>query len=179
MTTCAGPQCVRDRKHGDLCHSHYEQARRRGSREAMTALRPTDARARLMYYVAKQDDGCWIWQGSTSGDGRYGQFAFDGLGVHGAHRASFMLAGGTIPDGLVLDHLCKVTLCVNPDHLEVVTQTENILRGDCPTAENARKTHCIRGHEFTEESTYIQPSSGGRRCRACRPIRYAAKSRAA
>lgn len=84
-----------------------------------------------------------------------------------AHRAVFELLEGAIADGLEPDHLCEVTLCVRPSHLEPVTHRVNILRGQSPAAQNARKTHCLKGHEFTAENTYERPD-GGRRCRTCR-----------
>jgi hypothetical protein len=73
---------------------------------------------------------------------------------------------GPVPDGLELDHLCRNPGCVNPDHLEPVTHKENMLRGFNPSATNARKTHCHKGHFFDAENTYIA-TTGARRCRTC------------
>lgn len=115
------------------------------------------------------DTPCWIWQGDTDRGG-YGstRTVIDGRRIHTpAHRAVFVELGGTIPDGLQLDHLCRVRLCVNPSHLEVVTARENTLRGDTIPALNAVKTHCHRGHPYDAENTYITPR-GFRDCRACR-----------
>jgi hypothetical protein len=110
---------------------------------------------------------CWLWTASQRGNG-YGQFTVNGKGVS-AHRFAYELMIGPIPEGLDLDHLCRARACVNPAHLEPVTNAENILRGTCPPAINARKTHCPRGHEYTPENTYVNPA-GGRECRACRCI---------
>jgi hypothetical protein len=84
----------------------------------------------------------------------------------GAHRAFYEHHVGTIPDGLTIDHLCKVRRCVNPDHLEPVTRGVNVLRGDTITAANVRKTHCPRGHAYDEENTYTS-KRGMRHCKAC------------
>lgn len=73
---------------------------------------------------------------------------------------------------LELDHLCRNRRCCRPDHLEPVTHKENVLRGMAPSAINARKTHCKRGHEFTAENIYPSPD-GVRRCRECRRLRHA------
>ena len=105
---------------------------------------------------------CWIWLGSRSN--RYGTFSFRGVS-HQAHRFSYSLTH-QIPDGMELDHLCRNTFCVRPSHLEPVTHTENIRRGIAPTAINRRKTHCISGHEFTEENTYRRGS--WRECWTCK-----------
>ena len=113
---------------------------------------------------------CWRWVGSKGGSkSRYIRFTLGGRYGKAvlAHRFSYGLANGPIPDGLTIDHLCRNTQCVNPDHLEAVTMGVNVLRGNTITAENAAKTHCNRGHEFTEENTRIE-GKGLRRCRTCR-----------
>lgn len=84
-----------------------------------------------------------------------------------AHRLAYVAFRGPIPAGLQIDHLCRNRACVNPAHMETVTSRENTIRGEGPTAVNARKSHCIHGHEFTPENTYASPS-GRRVCRACR-----------
>ncbi len=85
-----------------------------------------------------------------------------------AHRFAYELLVGLIPVGLQIDHLCRNPSCCNPTHMEPVLPTENLRRGFSPSALNARKTHCKHGHEFTEENTYIRPStSGWRVCKEC------------
>lgn len=84
-----------------------------------------------------------------------------------AHRVSYEAFIGPVPDGLILDHLCRVRHCVNPWHLEPVTGTENVLRGVGPTAINARKTHCIHGHPFDDRNTILD-GRGYRHCLTCR-----------
>jgi hypothetical protein len=106
---------------------------------------------------------CWLWQAGQS-TGGYGQF-WDGGDV-AAHRASYEHHVGPIPVGLTLDHLCRVRSCVNPAHLEPVSNRVNVLRGNGACARHARKTHCLRGHAFTKENTRLN-SSGSRVCRVC------------
>jgi hypothetical protein len=109
--------------------------------------------------------GCWLWTAGKFSEG-YGQFWRDGRNLH-AHRVAYELLVGPIPEGLNLDHLCRVRHCVNPAHLEPVTARTNLLRGVGQPARNARKTHCKNGHEFTPENTYeIRP--GWRACRQCK-----------
>jgi hypothetical protein len=107
---------------------------------------------------------CWLWTGATSGDGRYGTFGYEGRNQP-AHRVAYMLTVGPIPENADLDHVkdrgCVSTLCVRPEHLEPVTHRENVLRGASPQAENARKTHCPRGHP------YDMTMGNGRWCRTC------------
>jgi hypothetical protein len=177
MTTCIGPQCEREVQARGMCHSHFEMQRRNPGRE-LRPLRPTEPRARFFAQVVKQSDGCWIWTGSTDGKGRYGSFQFDGRNLR-THRASYEWAKGPIPEGRVLDHLCKTTLCVNPDHLEPVTQHLNIIRGDGWGGTNSRKTHCPQGHPYDEANTYITPCNGGRICRACQKARRTPASKVA
>lgn len=112
-----------------------------------------------------EHDECWPWTACDDGRGGYGVFWLRGRNVL-AHRVAYMDANGPIPDGLQIDHLCRNRRCCNPNHLEPVTIRTNVLRGIGVTAENARKTHCIHGHEFTPENTVHRPA-GGRSCRAC------------
>jgi len=129
-------------------------------------LNQAAAADRFERYVQRQDQGCWIWTGTRTLHG-YGSFCDNGPKVL-VHRWSYEQHVGPIPDGLVIDHLCRNPPCVNPDHLEPVTQRENLMRSPIVlSAINARKTHCVRGHEFTPENTYIQPATGKRRCRTC------------
>lgn len=112
--------------------------------------------------------GCWIWIASMSGNG-YGAVRWNGK-QEGTHRVSYELAHGQISGGLVLDHLCRTTLCVNPDHLEEVTCRENLLRGETLAAENHNKTRCIRGHPLSGSNLNID-CRGMRQCRICNRMR--------
>lgn len=121
----------------------------------------TDPLTRLMAKVSIQDNGCWLWTGSQDGKG-YGQFRPGGIApLVGAHRVSYELFVGPIPEGLELDHLCFIHLCVNPVHLEPKTgeANRNAYRAAHPL------THCARGHERTSESTYANG-----RCRQCQAV---------
>lgn len=106
---------------------------------------------------------CWIWKAGKS-DG-YGSFCVNGRTVH-AHRFAYLNLRGEIPEGLEPDHLCRIRRCVNPFHLELVSQKVNILRGDGPPAQNARKTFCKRGHPLNSTNTRIR-KNGNRECRIC------------
>lgn len=124
--------------------------------------------------------GCWIWTGSTSCG--YGQIQIDRRNYR-AHRVGYELLIGPIPEGLQIDHLCRVRRCWNPDHLEPVTIRENVLRGEGITARAARQTHCIHGHELTPENIASRPGDPRRRdCLTCaneRARRYRAAKRGA
>lgn len=109
-------------------------------------------------------DACWIWQSTLTEDG-YGRFYLRPGRKVMAHRHSWESFFGPIPDGLFLDHLCRQRRCVNPYHLDVVTNLVNAQRGKAGINFSAR-THCSRGHEYNEENTYYKPS-GKRICRAC------------
>ena len=122
-------------------------------------------------FWAKVDktDTCWLWTGKLLK--KYSQFWYEGK-VTSGHRASYRMFKGDIPEGLHIDHLCKVCHCVNPDHLEAVTPRENLMRSDNQVAGYAIATHCIRGHEFNEENTY-----NWRNKRMCRPCMNASSRR--
>lgn len=110
---------------------------------------------------------CWLWQGKLTDRG-YGTIKVGGK--HGkncrAHRVSYELFVGPIPAGLTIDHLCRNRSCVNPLHLEPVTQGENTRRSPYTLASiHASRTHCPHGHEYTEENTYLY--NGRRSCRPC------------
>lgn len=112
--------------------------------------------------VIKTEDGCWEWQAALRTG--YGAFAPAKI-QYPAHRISYFLFHGQISDDLVLDHVCRNPKCVNPLHLEEVTDKENIMRGFSPPATNARKTHCAHGHEYSVENTRWY--RGARLCREC------------
>lgn len=127
------------------------------------------------FVKVKKTKNCWLWKARIGVKG-YGYF---GHKIDGkdkcvlAHRFSFELLKEKIPKDMTLHHLCEVKRCVNPDHLVIMTNKDNILLGNCISAINARKTHCIRGHEFNEINTrYGKTKSGiSRRCRVCQRIR--------
>lgn len=121
---------------------------------------------------------CWEWCGGAVNSKGYGHIK-QGRALLKAHRVSWTLVRGPIPSGLTLDHLCRNRLCVNPDHLEAVSNRENILRGTSPTAINARKTHCQRGHELTAANIIHYPKTehghARRACRLCAAARRSAR----
>ena len=107
---------------------------------------------------------CWEWMASTTNSG-YGRYRLPDKHVS-AHRFAYEATVGPIPEGLDLDHKCRNRRCVNPAHLEPVTERENTLRGISIAAMNARKTHCWKGHELAGANLYVW--QGARACKACR-----------
>lgn len=119
-------------------------------------------------------DGCWHWRGYVSTHDGYGQVQRQGRRAEKSikiqpHRISYDLLVGKVPEGLQLDHLCRVRHCVNPAHLEPVTCAENLLRGETLNARNRAKTHCHYGHPLEGENLYLYNRRGRvmRHCRAC------------
>lgn len=120
--------------------------------------------------VKINENGCWILPqkpNSTSGYVRVRIPGSKDRKAYQAHRLSYEAFIKKIPKGLVIDHLCRVRECCNPDHLEPVTQHINILRGVGASALNANKTHCKRGHELNKENM-IFSSKGLRVCKTCK-----------
>jgi hypothetical protein len=141
---------------------------------------PADAPARMAGITTP----CRIWPSRIDRTTGYGIIFIygKGKGKVWAHREVWEAFNGPIPKGLVLDHLCRVKACVEPTHLEPVTQTENHRRGINYGGRNALKTHCWRGHVFDERNTG-STQEGHRRCRKCmalrqRQYRAAAKAKA-
>jgi hypothetical protein len=128
----------------------------------MGVTRPADDR--FWAKVDKTDD-CWEWTGARKPTG-YGNF-WDGARYVLAHRFAYALLMGPIPEGLTIDHLCRVRYCVNPDHMDVVTLQENNERGMTLGVRNAAKTHCPHGHAYDLVNTYIDPGRGHRHCVTC------------
>lgn len=127
------------------------------------------------------DSGCIEWTAGLNGVG-YGTFyrgkkSADDNGRTYAHRWSYEYYVGPIPEGMHLDHLCRNTKCVNPEHLEPVTCRENLLRGEGPSAVHAKKTHCPAGHPYSGDNLYVHPVKGQRICRTCGRLRARAKYR--
>jgi hypothetical protein len=146
-------------------------------------LKPRPLTDRIREKIAKNaETGCWEWAGARTREG-YGVMHHGGR-QHGAHRLSWEAANGPIAPGLHIDHLCRNRCCVNPDHLEPVTPRENVLRSPiAPSAINARKTHCDKGHELTPDNldSYML-KKGHRACKECMRATcraYHARNRAA
>ncbi|MDQ6875417.1 MAG: HNH endonuclease [Actinomycetota bacterium] len=157
---CSVPGCERVHYAKQLCALHYARIRRIGS----FGLASPEDRFWTKVAPAGSND-CWLWQGSTTPV--YGIF-FDTV-RYLAHRWAYESLIGPIPEGLQIDHLCRTPTCVNPWHMEPVSQRVNIMRSESFTAKAAQKTHCVNGHEFSEANTHVRATASGRerRCRAC------------
>lgn len=130
----------------------------------------------LSRLIIEPGTGCLLWAGSVNNCG-YGQ-THDASGTLLVHRLMYEWFTGPIPEGLTIDHLCRVRRCASPAHLEAVTQRENTLRGASMMARRATQTHCLRGHPFSPDNTYrpaTRPNS--RYCRQCMRDRDAARPR--
>jgi hypothetical protein len=171
---CSIEGCRRPHEARGLCKLHRDRQKKTGTTETPLSRGPDDER-----FWAKVDktETCWLWTAGVSGNTGYGNVWWKGT-THSAHRVAYELAVGPIPDGLTLDHLsglCGNRHCVKvvadeygPAHLEPVTHRVNNMRSSSPSALNAQKTHCKRGHEFTPENTYVAPDRpNSRACRKC------------
>jgi len=134
--------------------------------------KPRPALDRFAEKIALTDVGCIEWIAGTNEAG-YGIFFVSKSPRRKfvrAHRWSYEYHIGPIPAGLVLDHLCRNRACVNPAHLEPVTERENILRGVSPSARHKALTHCPSGHPYSGPNLYVDPV-GSRHCRECKRVR--------
>ena len=115
-------------------------------------------------WVPDPKSGCWLWIASCNNKG-YGNFGRNNKTAK-AHRVAYELYRGPIPKGLTIDHLCRTRSCVNPNHMEIVSLKINILRGYAPSANHARKTHCVHGHPFDGKNLGLYKKR--RFCRTCK-----------
>lgn len=121
---------------------------------------------RLLTRIQLNSNGCWDWLGYKNKRIRYGQLTYDKKN-HSVHVVSYELFKGKKPVNTHIDHLCRNRSCLNPDHLECVTPRENILRGDGLASINSKKTHCLKGHEYSGENLFFYRKNS-RGCRQCR-----------
>lgn len=130
----------------------------------------TELQQRIVSRMRIEDHGfsspCWV-SNRAKCRGGYTQFVYPGGRHTQTHRAAYELFVGDIPEGLVIDHLCRVPACCNPDHLEPVTHRTNMRRGTAPSAVTANTNRCKRGHELTADNTY-RKRNGERNCLLCK-----------
>lgn len=173
--SCSVDGCERAHKAHGLCEAHYRRLQRRGDPLVQgKPRRPGGPEARFWAQVdlsgptpehRPELGPCWQWTGGISSHG-YGLLSVNGRSVH-AHSWAYRRFIGPLPKGIEPDHLCRNRACVRfVGHLEAVTHRENTLRGEAPSARNARKTHCPRGHPYDDQNTY-RHKRGGRVCKTC------------
>jgi hypothetical protein len=166
---CAIEGCDRPVRSRGWCNRHYQRWYLHGDPEVIYSNKGKPPIVRFTEKYEVQQSGCWLWTGTTTRKG-YGMF-WPTAKATPAHRWSYEHFVGPIPEGLQLDHLCRVRNCVNPEHLEPVTAKENQIRS--PFNPEAR-THCPRDHEYTPDNTYVY--QGRRSCRACARVSKAASA---
>lgn len=168
MRICTVDGCPDPVKAKSMCSVHYKRTLRNGDPLVQLRVRHKGTPAERMIASADQTDTCWTLR--KVGTNGYGSVRVDGRTVL-AHRYSYEIHVGPIPEGLVIDHLCKNKGCIRPDHLEPVTQRENVMRGDGPSAANAAKDNCSNGHAFDIFWTTAR-GQAKRDCSACRSERW-------
>lgn len=161
--TCSIPDCQGGALTRGWCRPHYRRWIRHGDPTAGGPRRMRGDDLVRLLSKAHKTDHCWIFTGQINNKG-YGLIWFRGS-KRAAHVVAYELLVGPIPTGLELDHLCRNTKCIRPEHLEPVTHAENQRRL------SLAQTHCRRaGHAYTADNTYREPVTGRRRCRTCARI---------
>lgn len=158
--TKPGPMRVHTCEH---CGEEVKALRRHAPPGAGWCVRtmPHEAAAERFWQKVDKSGECWLWRGSARQG--YGQINFRGIPMP-AHRFAYELLVGPIPDGLVIDHLCRNPPCVNPAHMEPVTNEENLRRGERRN-QFSDVTHCAKGHAYDVANTWH--GRNGRQCRTC------------
>lgn len=161
---CSTEGCDASARIKGLCRNCYQRAwaRQKALKQGRVIRDRPSRMEQFQRSFSVDTNGCWTWFGSNNGRG-YGLF-WDNGKVY-AHRWSYEHHVGPIPDGLVIDHLCRNPACVNPDHLEPVSQAVNFRRGEANAAKKA-KTHCPNGHPYEGRNVLLN-TRGCRGCRTC------------
>jgi hypothetical protein len=174
QATCSDDACDRPAHARGMCSKHYMKwyavnrdiPKRNYPTGTRKVIGSTDER--FWQYVDSSDPlGCWRWTGAIDPQTGYGRMTVDGTTDY-AHRVSYRLSIGDLDPKLTIDHLCRTRWCVNPLHLEQVTQRENLRRQP-----RNRVTHCPQGHPYKGDN--LIEYKGRRYCRACRDARNAAR----
>lgn len=173
QSTCTIEGCQKEAISRGWCRTHYTRWYETGDTAlGVRAARRTNYRItapaeRVLRRIHIAASGCWEYQGALTHG--YGMIRDSRAGKNMmAHRAVWEHLRSSIPEGYQIDHLCRNKRCVNPDHLEPVTASENTRRGLAPvlgSIHNSSKTHCPQGHAYDEENTYR--NNGRRACRTC------------
>jgi hypothetical protein len=168
MTTCEANECEALAAVRGYCTKHYQRLRKHGDLYYVPRRRrlETIEQRFLRLFTPGPRTECWPWRGYIAPEG-YGRLWCSDRRRHvPAHRYSYEHYIGPVAPELVMDHLCRNRACVNPYHLEPVTDRVNVLRGIGPTAQFARSTVCQRGHEKVPANLYVRPD-GTACCRRC------------
>lgn len=169
MRTCTVDQCSKKWFAAGYCSAHYGRQHHYGRLE----LLPKKTDNERFWAKVEKSGSCWEWRGERYKNG-YGIFliGFKPKVRMVAHRWLWQKTFGPITPPLQVDHICRNRACVRLDHLRLLTPRDNLLCGIGPSAVNARKTHCIRGHEFTPENTHRWgPEKRFRQCKTCNRLR--------
>lgn len=173
MKMCAAPECAAKAISKGYCPKHYMRLKNRGTLD-VTIRRDWSPLQRILQKTITLSNGCLEFIGARSGG--YGQISVGNRRMRAVHLVVYEHFNGSTPKGMEIDHICRNRACCNPWHLEPVTHAENVRRGLSPLQASVRnadlnrergaaKTHCVRGHPYTEENTGRH--HGARYCRAC------------